>query len=107
VSRPDERVAVVVVHWGDKADTLACLRSVAASALPALVFGRTHVRRSAYANRLLILSDVPSPAPSPPSSRGPRQASGGTIEADHLWVRRRGPLTSTGSRSDAFASASW
>jgi GT2 family glycosyltransferase len=29
------RIAVVVVHWGDVADTLACLRSVAASAVPA------------------------------------------------------------------------
>jgi hypothetical protein len=30
-----ENAAVVVLHWGDKADTLACLRSVAASVVPA------------------------------------------------------------------------
>ncbi len=29
------RVGVVVVHWGDVADTLACLRSLAASGMPA------------------------------------------------------------------------
>ena len=29
------RVAVAVVHWGDERDTLACLRSVAASTVPA------------------------------------------------------------------------
>jgi GT2 family glycosyltransferase len=30
-----DRIAVAVLHWGDAADTLACLRSVAASAAPA------------------------------------------------------------------------
>ena len=35
MSASDARVAVVVLHWGDKADTLACLRSVAVSRLPA------------------------------------------------------------------------